>query len=268
MVPLAATVTGLMNRRKAQMKAILSTRTRYLIGLATVVVLAVGMPTLAQAGAPELHSEGSGGAVEFKDNTFSQRASGRADPKPEKLESHTTIGVVEYADDSFSEQAIIGMATYDALGKLLKKWGVVKGRPVAGEQIAYDSGSGGTSSAQGCHRVWAKNRYTTTLGFTAFVLHSWTDSCWNRSAARVNVYVNDAQMENVDSQYRYPASWYLWDGLFYDYGTNNGQPYSAFRFRAQKMVENCVAKYGCINTYYPLNILRSYYNGTWAWETS
>jgi hypothetical protein len=205
------------------MKAILSARTRHMIGLAAAVVLAVGTPALAQAGAPELQSQGSGGAVEFKDNTFSQRASVWP-PKPKKLESHTTIGVVQYADDSFSDQAIIGKATYNAHGKLLKKWGVVKGRPVVGEQVAYDSGSGGTSSAQGCHRVWAKNRYTTTLGYTAFVLHSWTDSCWNRNAARVDVYANDAQMENVDSQYRYPPSWYLWDGLFYDYGTNQQRP--------------------------------------------
>jgi hypothetical protein len=250
------------------MKAIISARTRHMIGLAAAVVLAVCTPTWAQAGAPELHSEGSAGEVKFNDNTFSQRAGASAAPKPEKLESRTTIGVVEYADDSFSAQAIIGAATYNARGKLLKKWGVVKGRPVVGEQVAYDSGSGGTSSARGCHRVWAKNRYTTTLGFTAFVLHSWTDSCWDRSAARVDVYLNDAQMENVDSQYRYPASWHLWDGLFYDYGVNNGQPRSAFRFRAQKQVENCVVKYGCINTYYPRNILRSYYNGTWAWETA
>jgi hypothetical protein len=145
---------------------------------------------------------------------------------------------------------------------------VVRGRPVVAEQVAYDSGGGGTSTAQGCHRVWARNKYTTTLGFTAFVLHSWTDSCWDRSAARVDVYLNDAQMENVDSQYRYPSTWYLWDGLFYDYGANNGQPRSAYRFRAQKRVQNCIVKYGCINTYYPLNILRSYYNGTWAWETA
>jgi hypothetical protein len=249
------------------MKAIFSGR-RYLIGLSVVVGLAVATPTLAQAGAPELQSEGSGGAIEFTDNTFSQRAGGTAAPQAETLESHTTIGVIEYADSSFATKAIIGKATYDSRGKLIKKRGVVKGRPVVAEQVALDSGSGGTSTAQGCHRVWAKNKYTTTLGFTAFVLHSWTDSCWDRSSARVDVYLNDAQMENVDSQYRYPASWYLWDGLFYDYGTNNGQPRSAFRFRAQKQVENCIAKYGCINTYYPLNVLRSYYNGTWAWETS
>jgi hypothetical protein len=250
-----------------QKQRIFSTRTRYLVGLAAVVSLALAAPTWARAGAPELQSEGSGGAIEFTDSTFTHRVGGGAAQSP-KLVSRGTTGVIEYADDSFSGEAIIGRATYNANGKLIKRHGVVKGRPVVGEQVALDSGSGGSSTAQGCHRVWAKNKYTTTLGFTAFVLHSWTDSCWNRSQARVDVYLNDAQMENVDSQYRYPASWYLWDGLFYDYGTNNGQPRSAFRFRAQKKVENCVAKYGCINTYYPLNILRSYYNGTWAWETS
>jgi hypothetical protein len=249
------------------MKALRSRRRRYLTALTTAVVVAVGTPALAEAGAPELHSEGSAGAIEFTDSSFGQRTGGKTAQPPELVSSATT-GVVEFADDSFAKEAIIGRATYDARGRLLKKRGIVKGRPVVGEQVALDSGNGGSSSASGCHRVWVKNRVTTTLGFTAFVLKSWTDSCWNRSKARVDVYLNDAQMENVDSQYRFGPDWYLWDGLFYDYGVNNGQGQSAFRFRAQKKVENCVVQIGCINTYYPLNVVRSYYNGTWAWETS
>lgn len=249
---------------------------RYLITLGAAVALAIATPQLAQGIAPsnELHSVGSATETRFTDNTFTttvaQAAAQKAAPKPADLHSVVTIEVTEFADNSFSDVAMIGQATYNGQGRLMKMWGTVKGGPVRhGKPIASKgSGSGGTSSASGCHRVTVTNKYTTTLGFTAFKLVSWTDSCWNRSPQTVSVYLNDAQMQNVDAQYQYDSSWLVWDGLFYDYGVNDGHPQSAFRFRAQKKVTNCIVKYGCLGTYYPMNIARSYYDGTWAWETS
>lgn len=248
---------------------------RLVTGLTATVVLAVAWPALANGGVPsnDLHSVGSATETRFTDNTFTTTvAQARAGaPKPADLHAVTTIEVTEFADNSFSDNAMIGQANYNGRGELVKKWGVVKGGPVTKDGraiLSKGSGSGGTSTASGCHRVTVTNRETTTLGFTAFKLVSWTDSCWNRAPQTVSVYVNDAQMQNVDPQYQYDSSWLLWDGLFYDYGANDGHPYSAFRFRAQKKVTNCVLKYGCLGTYYPLNVVRSYYNGTWAWETS
>jgi hypothetical protein len=253
------------------MKGIFSARPRLLIGLAAAVVLALATPTLAQAGAPELHSVGSATETRFTDNTFTTKVSTLhfkpGTPTPEELTSTSTVLVTEYADNSFAPSAVIGQATYDADGTIIKKWGVVKGGP-AREFSAKDSGSGGTSSASGCHRVTVTNVYNTLLGATAFKLVSWTDSCWNRAKALVTVSLNDAAMRNVDPQYSYDAGWIIFDGLFYDYSTNNGQPRSAYRFRAQKKVTNCLLKVGCVGTFYPMNIVRSYFNGTWAWETS
>lgn len=186
-------------------------------------------------------------------------------PQPDKLTNTVTITVTDFAAKTPAEyqaaaaaggQTVLGTRTFDAKGRLIKRSGV-----------SAKTGSGGTPSASGCHRVQAKSKETTTLHFTAFVLNAYTDTCWNRAAGTAQAQNNWAWMSDVDSQYDYDDAWELWDGLYYDWGGNNGQPYSAFRFRTQKRVRNCVFRYGCVGTYHPYVTVRTYKDGTYAWET-
>lgn len=127
-----------------------------------------------------------------------------------------------------------------------------------------ESGSGGTSSASGCRRLTVSNRKRTALGLTAFRFVTWTEWCWTRSTQTVRVVKKGHRLEDVDPLFS-------WQGitakefLFYDYGTNDGHPKSAYKHYRQGHFENCVGP--VCQSFYPENTLRSYYNGTWAWST-
>lgn len=133
--------------------------------------------------------------------------------------------------------------------------------------ILYEGGKGGKTSASGCRKVTVHNKKKTALGFTAYVFHTWTNWCWNRSKHVVTGPSTGWYISDVDA-------YQVWHGIvstdfeFYDYGENNGKPRSAYKHYRMGRFENCVLKYGCISNSYPANTLRSYYNGTWAWKTA
>lgn len=127
---------------------------------------------------------------------------------------------------------------------------------------------GGTSSASGCKKLAVTHTAYTYLGFVAWRFSIWTHWCWKRSTQTVyNVYTG-WNIWDVDSEYK-------WDGivdgtyihLFYDYSTNDGHPKSAFKHQRTGHFENCVIKWGCVGNIYPTDLLRSYYNGTYAWDS-
>jgi len=128
------------------------------------------------------------------------------------------------------------------------------------------SGDGGTSSASGCRRVTVRNETESTLGFTTYWFNTWTRWCWNRSTQVVYDVTHGWFLEDVDVVAE-------WQGivkkelLFYDYSTNDGHPRSAFKHYRMGKFKLCVPSIGCYATLYPANLLRSYYNGTWVWQT-
>lgn len=128
--------------------------------------------------------------------------------------------------------------------------------------------SGGSSSASGCRKTTISNRARTVLGFTAYRYNTWTYWCWDRAKEYIKPGgSNGWSISDTDgTQY--------WRGevrksvYFYDAGTNNNRPRSAFRHYRQGSFENCVVRYGCLRTSYPANSLRSYYNGTYTYAFS
>jgi hypothetical protein len=62
-----------------------------------------------------------------------------------------------------------------------------------------------------------------------------------------------------------------WQGVidseygFYDYSTNDGHPRSAYKNWQQAKVTNIVLG-ATVGTIYPVNLIRSYYNGTYVWS--
>ena len=212
---------------------------RYLVGVATAVCL-VGV---------HLASAGSAQAADTP-------------PPPAPLITKATVVVEDYTPDF---KKLVSKQTYgqETEGKLMP----APTDSPSGSVAAMSSGSGGTSSASGCRKVTVNHEAETVLGFTAYWFKTWTNWCWNRSTQVVSSVSTNWYITDVDSQQ-------YWRGivndefLFYDYSTNDGHPRSAYKHYRQGRFENCVLKYGCIGTTYPANTLRSYYNGTWAWETN
>jgi hypothetical protein len=97
--------------------------------------------------------------------------------------------------------------------------------------------------------------------------HTWTRWCWNRATQNVYDVSTGWYIDDV-------ASFTFWRGEnnnelgWYDYSTNNGYPRSAYKHYRQGAFDNCPVRFGCVETLYPANTLRSYYNGTYAWSTS
>lgn len=185
-------------------------------------------------------------------------------PTPEPVVS-TGSATVETYTDNFKK--LVSTVTYgpETEGQLMPAEDV---GAAPGDGIAANAGgSAGSSSASGCQRVTVNNEAETVLGFTAYWFHTWTRWCWTRSTQVVYDVSTGWFLSDVDSQQ-------YWRGIinselgFYDYSTNDGHPKSAYKHYRQGRFENCVLKYGCIGTTYPANTLRSYYNGTWAWETN
>jgi hypothetical protein len=135
---------------------------------------------------------------------------------------------------------------------------------VPGTVSALTTGSGGSSSASGCRKVTVHNRRSSYLGALMFTWDTWTNWCWTRSTQ--NIY-------NVSHGQRfYPDTTFIdWQGVidseygFYDYSTNDGHPRSAYKNWQQAKVTNIVLG-ATVGTIYPVNLIRSYYNGTYVWS--
>lgn len=166
--------------------------------------------------------------------------------------------------------------TFTASGKLLATTtfhggseDAVLGTPVTrngrGKIARRGSGSGGASSASGCREVTVHNRRNSYLGALMYTWDTSTYWCWTRSSQ--NIY-------NVSTGSRFiPDTTTIdWQGvidrqfLFYDYSANDGHPRSAYKNWQQGKVANVVLG-ATIGTIYPENLIRSYFNGTWVWET-
>lgn len=134
-----------------------------------------------------------------------------------------------------------------------------------GELAGLGSGSGGTSSASGCRKVTVNNEKETTLGWTAYWFHTWTQWCWNRSAKTISSVSTSWYISDVDQNF-------YWRGIVQTttgfYSWKSGAPKSGYSHYRQGRFENCVLKYGCIGNYYPANVLKSHSDGTYTWTTS
>ncbi len=179
-------------------------------------------------------------------------------------DDRTLVSVQTYGDDS--EGLVLG--GLDSLAATTSTAGPTVSSTRASKTLsALDSGSGGSTTASGCRRVTVNNVSKTLLGFTAFIFHTWTHWCWNRSTQVISDVQHGWYNSDIDSQHQ-------WKGIvnteftFYDYSTNDGHPKSAYKNYQQGHFTNCIVKYGCIGDYYPSNLLRSYYNGTWVWSTN
>ncbi len=183
-------------------------------------------------------------------------------PDPPTLRSHSSVTVETFKAD---RTTLVSRRTYgpQTAGTVLRgdRIGVTPS-----SQRAYSSGKGGTTTSSGCRRVTVKNESETLLGFTAYWFNTWTSWCWNRTRQVVRDVTTGWYLKDVDSEY-------YWRGMvnrefdYYDYGTDDGHPVSAYKYYRQGRFENCVMKYGCLGALYPANTLRSYYNGTWVWKT-
>jgi len=126
------------------------------------------------------------------------------------------------------------------------------------------SGTGGSSSANGCTRVTVRNEKETLLGFTAFWFNTWTYWCWNRNSKIVSSVQTGWYLSDVDPLF-------IWRSMIVDHTEHypwvQGFPRSGYVHEKQGHVENCLGHYGCIGSLYPRNQLRSHSNGTWSWHT-
>jgi hypothetical protein len=124
----------------------------------------------------------------------------------------------------------------------------------------------GTSSSAGCVKVTVGQTRHGPTGDTLWKFSIWTDWCWTRSNQVVSVNGHNWYIGSVDGNFQ-------WKGLvntqayYYDFSTDDGHPKSAYYHYRMGQFDNCVLKYGCVGTEYPMNYLRSYYNGTWVWDT-
>lgn len=185
-------------------------------------------------------------------------------PQPEQLTYTTQITETTYG--KFNR--VTGTTTYD-VGDTGGAAEITDPSPTnTAVMTASSETHGGTSSASGCLKLTVTHTAHTYLGFVAWKFANWTHWCWTRSTQRVYNVSTGWQISDVDSQYQ-------WDGIikggyihgFYDYSTNDGHPYSAYKNQRTGHFEDCVLKYGCIGNIYPTVLIRSYYNGTYAWDT-
>jgi hypothetical protein len=131
--------------------------------------------------------------------------------------------------------------------------------------VAQAGGTGGTSSASGCMKLTVHNAQNSITGaFLLFTYHTWTRWCWTRSTQ--NIYDVTTGWDWVEDD---PTVG--WEGevnreiIFYDYSTNDGHPRSAHKHWRKAKVSQC--SFLC-TYFYPANLIRAYYNGTWVWETN
>lgn len=134
-----------------------------------------------------------------------------------------------------------------------------------GDVASLGSGSGGTSTASGCRRINVRNeRESTYTGSTVFWFNTFTEWCWNRSTSTITSAVTGYYLEDVHSTA-------IWQGIIVDnryyYAWVSGKSKSGYYHEKQGKFDNCVLKYGCVGSFYPRNLLRSYSNGTYSWQT-
>lgn len=189
---------------------------------------------------------------------LAQTAAGRAATVPDTSGDYTTSdALVQYETPA---GVVIGTKHYGpkSMGKVLPAFRKTAGR---------GAHSGGSSSASGCVRVTVTQTRKGAFGEVLWKFHIWTDWCWTRSNQVVDVNGKNWYTSDFDSTF-------IWQGLvntqvyYYDFSANDGHPKSAYYHYRMGQIENCVLHYGCIGTVYPANYLRSYYNGTWLWDTS
>lgn len=191
----------------------------------------------------------------------------QADLDPSPLVSTGSVTVETYEGDN---ETLLSQQTYGyrTERQLMSAEGVHSRQLTAKDaklQLTAN-GSGGESSSSGCQRVTINNEVRTALGFTAYRYHTWTRWCWDRTPQVVSDVSTGWFISDIDP-------FFYWRGninkelVFYDYSTNDGHPRSAYKHYRMGQFDNCVIKQGCISTTYPVNTLRSYYNGTFVWET-
>lgn len=157
---------------------------------------------------------------------------------------------------------VLGTKHYGAasMGKRLPAYRLAKHK-------ALSAHAEGTSSASGCVKVTVTQTRKGSFNEVLWKFHVWTDWCWTRSNQVVDVNGHSWYTSNFDQNFQ-------WVGIvqtqanYYDFSTNDGHPKSAYYHYRMGHLTNCVFKYGCLGDYYPVNYLRSYYNGTWVWDTS
>lgn len=182
-------------------------------------------------------------------------------PAPEQLTFTTTVTEDTYATNG----KLVSHKEYPATTATNGEGGHDTTTSTGGGSVALSS-SGGASSASGCKNLNVMKEGKTFLGFTAYQFINSTHWCWTRSTQTVYDVSTNWWLGTVDSQYK-------WDSIidyihgFYDYSANDGHPYSAFKNQRTGHFENCVLKYGCIGDIYPTVLIRSYYNGTYYWDT-
>lgn len=172
----------------------------------------------------------------------------------------------EYDPNNITETATVTDETYDSDGNLVsteQHGPETEGQILGSDGIvspAGSGGSGGSSTSSGCHKVSMQTYTRSPAGFKLYVYKQWTYWCWNRATQKVY---------NVSTGWGpYPSSVVSWEGtvtsqkLYYDYGTNNGYPKSAYKHYRKGHLQY---SYTGFWNYYPELLLRSYYNGTWAW---
>ncbi len=174
--------------------------------------------------------------------------------------SATTEDAISVVPPSVDSDHII-VETFDPEGNLLTS------ETINLQSLVFYSsnrGSGGSSSASGCNKVTVNNEKETLLGNTAYWFHTWTYWCWNRANRTVSNVNTGAYLSGVDP-------FFFWRGIIID-NTNYFSRYfgysrSGYLHEKQGHFENCIVRYGCISNSYPHNLLHTYSNGTFTWQT-
>jgi hypothetical protein len=201
--------------------------------------------------------------------TLAPPAAHADEPAPSTVSVGTVT--VETYTDGFKK--LLSVKTYgpETEGRLLGDDNIGLTPGAAARHLAVwptaGSGTGGTSSATGCRKVTVNNEHENLLGSTGFWFRTYTEWCWTRSSQVVRDVATGWRFDEADWTYQ-------WGGFinselrFYDFSADDGHPNSAYLHYRQAKVDNCPVKIGCTGAVYPANTLRSYYNGTWAWQTN
>jgi hypothetical protein len=172
-------------------------------------------------------------------------------PRVDPPATYTTTIVVEDLD---ADGHVMATQTIKGEPQPVGTRETIKGSPPP----LLDTGVGGLPTLSGCRTLTVTNKTTTTLGFTAFKFITETGWCWNLKQGRTTLTGVEVRVADVDGQYRYRGL-----NNSFNQVINDGM-----RVYRQGFFENCVVKYGCINSYYPSNDSKVYDSGMWSWTTN
>lgn len=185
-----------------------------------------------------------------------------AEPLPPASEPTASVSVPDFVEvqEVSPDGVVLSTVKYDTLGRRVIELSDGTLVPVS----SAGSGAGGSSTSSGCLKATVHNRGESITGRTVYNYNTWTEWCWNR-ADRVITSVKTGEYLSDVASTMYYRGVISKDERFYAWKSDFNK--SGHWHERQSHWENCVAKYGCISSDYPRNIVRAHSDGTYSWAS-